>query len=218
MVMLGDSQIAIIYTRIVSPLDGNEVGYHGGTDGYKFGGFSSIKSSSDDMYVGNIVLNEFAEYGGFWLDGRNHILRDNVVWNIKTMPTYGLVPPDGVWDRPTMSPIFEASNFTVGQTAGTDIGGDSTNLNVTNSNLSPVGQQYLLQPNSGNTTGATILKRVGVTGTLYGESGWDTVTNEDLWPWQYEDKIKEIFSLPNPVPTGYTPVVNDTFKRVLCPG
>lgn len=38
--------------------------------------------------------------------------------------------------------------------------------------------------------GATILKRMGTSGTLYGETGWDILTSEDLWPFPNEDQIK----------------------------
>lgn len=61
--------------------------------------------------------------------------------------------------------------------------------------------------------GPTILKRIGVSGTLYGDSGWDTTTSDDLWPWPNEDRIKTDMSgypsnwpsgdLPNPV-RGFT--------------
>ena len=43
---------------------------------------------------------------------------------------------------------------------------------------------------SGGQAGANIVKRIGVSGTLYGETGYNTVTEEDLWPWPYEDRIK----------------------------
>jgi len=46
----------------------------------------------------------------------------------------------------------------------------------------------------GTVCGATILKKIGVSGTLYGELGWDEVTNEDLWPFPNENKIKELMS------------------------
>lgn len=38
--------------------------------------------------------------------------------------------------------------------------------------------------------GANILYRIGKSGTFYGELGWDTVTTESLWPWPYEDRIR----------------------------
>ncbi len=43
----------------------------------------------------------------------------------------------------------------------------------------------------GGAIGANILKKIGVSGTLYGESGWNTVTNENLWPFPNEDEIKK---------------------------
>ncbi|MBN1898284.1 MAG: hypothetical protein JW827_05875 [Spirochaetes bacterium] len=43
----------------------------------------------------------------------------------------------------------------------------------------------------GSCCGPMILKKIGVSGTLYGEEGWDTVTDDDLWPWENEDIIRE---------------------------
>ena len=48
---------------------------------------------------------------------------------------------------------------------------------------------------NGTQVGPTILKKIGRPGTLYGEEGWDEVTDEDLWPWPNEDKIKELMSV-----------------------
>jgi hypothetical protein len=42
----------------------------------------------------------------------------------------------------------------------------------------------------GGSAGAQIVKRIGASGTLYGEAGYNTVTNEDLWPWPNETRIK----------------------------
>jgi len=43
---------------------------------------------------------------------------------------------------------------------------------------------------SGGQVGATILKKVGVSGTLWGDEGYDTVTSDNLWPWPNENRIK----------------------------
>jgi hypothetical protein len=43
---------------------------------------------------------------------------------------------------------------------------------------------------SGGAAGAQILKRIGTSGTLYGETGYNTPTNEDLWPWPNEARLK----------------------------
>lgn len=42
--------------------------------------------------------------------------------------------------------------------------------------------------------GPTITKQVGASGTLYGETGWDTVTETDLWPFPNEATIKSKFA------------------------
>ena len=194
-----------IYQNCIS-LDGNEVDYHSGTSGFKAGGFQSIKSAADDMYVGNIVLNEKVDISGFWLDGRDHILRDNVIWGIQAMPTYGRSTPNGLWGRSSLESIVEASNFTIGAVDGDNV----TRVSVTNSNIDPSDLEYLVRPNAGSTIGATILKRVGRSGTLYGEAGWDEVTEENLWPWRFENEIKAVFAMPSDPPSGYSPTTNNT--------
>lgn len=42
----------------------------------------------------------------------------------------------------------------------------------------------------GGVIGATILKKIGVSGTLYGEPGWDTVTDDNLWPFPNEEVVR----------------------------
>ncbi len=46
----------------------------------------------------------------------------------------------------------------------------------------------------GGDRGATILSRIGAEGTMWGENGWNETTNVTLWPWPYEDVIKELMS------------------------
>lgn len=46
----------------------------------------------------------------------------------------------------------------------------------------------------GGQRGANITKRLGVSGTLYGETDYNTETAEDLWPWPYEARIKQDFA------------------------
>lgn len=47
---------------------------------------------------------------------------------------------------------------------------------------------------NGQQVGAQITKRIGVSGTMYGENGWNAVTSDDLWPWPNENRIKDDFS------------------------
>jgi len=45
----------------------------------------------------------------------------------------------------------------------------------------------------GGQIGPTIIKRRGVSGTLYGDAGYDTLTDDDLWPFPNEARIKADF-------------------------
>ena len=42
----------------------------------------------------------------------------------------------------------------------------------------------------GSQVGANIVHRTGVSGTLYGEPGYNVDTGASLWPWPYEERIK----------------------------
>jgi hypothetical protein len=46
----------------------------------------------------------------------------------------------------------------------------------------------------GGQRGANIMKRLGASGTLYGETNYNAETSEDLWPWPYEARIKADFA------------------------
>ncbi|MFH0907484.1 MAG: LamG-like jellyroll fold domain-containing protein [bacterium] len=87
--------------------------------------------------------------------------------------------------------VFSGNN--ADRIGGTPVGAHSTNANP---NLT-----YIVRVESNNATlkgkasdggdiGANIVKRIGVSGTLWGEEGYNTVTSEDLWPFPYEDVIR----------------------------
>src|SRR5208283_4866488 len=46
---------------------------------------------------------------------------------------------------------------------------------------------------SGNSVGAAVLYEYGVSGTLFGDTGYDTLTSTPLWPFPYEDQIQTDF-------------------------
>jgi hypothetical protein len=54
----------------------------------------------------------------------------------------------------------------------------------------------------GGDVGATVLKRYGVSGTLWGDPGWDTLTDENLWPFPNEDRIKKDMASYEGPPSG----------------
>lgn len=58
----------------------------------------------------------------------------------------------------------------------------------------------------GTDIGPDIMKKIGVSGTLYGETGYDTVTNESLWPFPNEARIRnDMRSYPSNWPAGNLP-------------
>ena len=69
-----------------------------------------------------------------------------------------------------------------------------------------------------NGKGATILKQRGVSGTLWGETGYDSLTDIDLWPFPYEDEIKKLFSESNNPPPGAAPSVNNVTRGFCANG
>ena len=195
----------IVYQNCIA-LDSNQPSYDGGGFGTKNGGIKVIKTAKDDIISGSIILNERVEYQAVFLEGKNNLLEDSVIWGNR-LGNYGSVPPvafnisSGFLSPPHNS---AAINITAGQ-----------NQNSSEDNTTASSQDYLLLPNdypqnAGNK--AVILKRIGEAGTFYGEPGWDTVTNEDLWPWPYEDEIKSVFAQPNPTPSGYTPQGNNAAR------
>lgn len=56
---------------------------------------------------------------------------------------------------------------------------------------------------SGTRAGASILKRLGVSGTLYGEPGYDSVTTDNLWPWPREAAIRQRMCTDAGIGTGF---------------
>ncbi|MGE5416996.1 MAG: putative Ig domain-containing protein [Acidobacteriota bacterium] len=48
--------------------------------------------------------------------------------------------------------------------------------------------------NDGEDRGANIIKKIGVSGTLWGDAGYNTVTADNLWPFPNEDTIQQYMS------------------------
>lgn len=52
------------------------------------------------------------------------------------------------------------------------------------------GSDLISAGSGGSYVGAQVTKKIGTSGTLWGDSGYATSTDDDLWPWPNEDKIK----------------------------
>lgn len=173
----------------------------------KYGGMYTAKTASNIRFEGSIVLNEDAGLWGLfnrewaingWATANNSV-RHTVVWGLKGNP-------GGI--KANTADHVTVGGFT--PSAALDLTSTQTNS--------------LILPNAGlanllvNSAGATITMRMGVSGTLWGEPGYDQLTNESLWPWPYEDKIKAVFAETNAPPSGYSPSTNNTKRGFAADG
>ncbi len=55
----------------------------------------------------------------------------------------------------------------------------------------------------GGRVGATVMKRLGVSGTLWGETGYNQPTTQPLWPWENEAAIKTAMCSDVGITTGF---------------
>ncbi|MBL8521429.1 MAG: hypothetical protein JNK75_12240 [Betaproteobacteria bacterium] len=191
-----------LYQNVIA-IDGQRPSSFGGEE--KYGGFYAPKRAENVRYFGSIVLNEGVGYFGMFLRefGAVNSAHHSVIWNLPGSLSFaGSIKVDN------------ASNLTIGGIMPGGTTPDSVTP-VTGSLIGPaVNPPNLLN----NTPGAVILKRWGVSGTRWGEPGYDQLTNEDLWPWPYQDKIKSVFRETNNPPAGNSPSTNNTLRGFAANG
>ena len=192
-----------LYQNVIA-IDGQNPGANGGDE--KYGGFLTAKAASRVQLQGCIVLNEGVGYSGMHLrdyqSGTSNGATHSVVWDLKgSRPKAAGIR--GTW----------ANHVTVGG----DISGKAVDLDGP-ARESRVEAQIPVQNLLNNNPGAIILKKYGKSRTHWGETGFDTLTNEALWPWPYEDKIKAVFSEPNDPPTKNSPSLNITKRGFSAEG
>jgi hypothetical protein len=87
-----------------------------------------------------------------------------------------------------------ASNGGFNNTFGSSSGGAITSDPKANGLLFPlrieVGGALKTAGSGGGQVGAEITKRIGTSGALFGEPGFESVTTEDLWPWPNEGRLQ----------------------------
>ncbi len=159
------------------------------TDGYPPRTFYSRAGS------GPLVLNHCTFGSSGWTSrvidsdlGTEDTIKNSIIANFTAITDYA---EDG----------FNTSNYNdyYGNAGGRNksggMGPNSITINPFTNGLSylPRIEDGSTLKNSGEAAGqigAQITKRVGVSGTLYGEQGWNETTSEDLWPFPNEDVIK----------------------------
>lgn len=131
--------------------------------------------------------------------GYGAVAKNNIIYNATA---YGLS-----WvDNPSNSSDYNAL-YLNGDNYGNGASPKSHDFSSENGNaLNPLSHslKYLtkIENNSdlsgkasdGGDIGATILKKIGRSGTLWGDDGYAEVTNDNLWPWPNEDIIKQWMS------------------------
>lgn len=182
----------------------NFFAYNGG------GGFQLYQSPStisrtlifDHSFIGNTISTQIGDYDnrgdgfsaglGNSVQANNAISTNNIFYNIvrDNLGGYGLYNVKGASKYNVL--WGNTANYGGGATVGAN---DITNVNpITASMRYPTrietGSPLKGAGDGGTDIGPTILKKIGVSGTLYGEPGWDTVTDENLWPWPNENRIK----------------------------
>jgi hypothetical protein len=190
-----------LYQNVIA-LDGQDPGNFGDGE-HKYGGFYMPKLATNVRLQGSMVLNEGVTYSGIFIREFNSVnyAEHSVVWDLR-----GSTFASGIY--------ADTANY---MTIGGNIPGvavDTANASIGSMLKPAVKPANLLD----NTTGAKMLKRYGKTGTRWGEAGYDQVTNDDLWPWPYEAKIKSVFAEPNPVPLQNSPATNDTKRGFAADG
>jgi hypothetical protein len=190
-----------LYQNVIA-IDGQNPGNMGGEE--KYGGFYMPKLATNVRLQGSMVLNEGVGHSGIFILEFNSVsfAENSIVWDLKGSSSWA-----------TGIKANTANYMTIG---GVIPGAATDTINPTvGSLLKPATKPANLLS---NTTGAKMVKRYGVSGTRWGEPGFDQLTTEDLWPWPYEAKIKEVFGEANAVPGGNSPATNNTKRGFAADG
>ncbi|MFA5118279.1 MAG: fibronectin type III domain-containing protein [Candidatus Omnitrophota bacterium] len=202
-------------------LDGND-----GTGATFTGGFSAPHETSHVHRYGCISLKNHGY--GF------HSSEDSLSHDNSNTHCLNWDSDNGMWWRHLASGISGAYNCT--STEPIDGGDDGASfceavdnimvdgVSIVNmssvmgtANLNTVEFSYIVRsPQVGK--GATIEKRMGTSGTLYGEVGYDTLSGDSLWPWPYEDALRDLFRETNDPPAGVAPLINITTRGFCADG
>jgi hypothetical protein len=190
-----------LYQNVIA-IDGQNPGNLGSGE-EKYGGFYMPKLATNVRLQGSMVLNEGVAHLGIFIIEFNSVnsAEHTVVWDLKGSTYASGIKAD------------TANTMTIGGNIP-GVAADTIRPSLGSLLKPAVKPSNLLD----NTPGAQVRKRYGVSGTRWGEPGYDQLTGEDLWPWPYEDKIKAVFVESNAPPTGNSPSTNDTRRGFAASG
>lgn len=219
-----------MYGNIVLNIDGASAGMHDKPSGTRVledniiwasdGGYGTADYLGSGSYPATVTLNRMTigaltgDYTASWSIAQGVGAKWGVSTRVPTItnsiitgaPDYGIAE----WFTNDYIALYNnGANY--GGTEHTPTGGAN---NITNINPLTNCLKYLPRIETANCSlktagsnggqiGATVLYKHGTSGTLYGETGYDTLTSDPLWPFPNEALIKADFaSYSGPGPTG----------------
>lgn len=156
--------------------------------------------SSGSVTWNHMTLGNIGQYGANG-DGTTKILTNSIVYDCIT---YGLFNWEGSFTSDYNSLYANGTDYYGVTDGGHDLCAANSNP-VDIIDGSPgngiISLKYLPRIEDGSDLdvaasdvgdiGATILKKIGTSGSLWGETGYNVMTDVDLWPWYHEDVIRE---------------------------
>jgi hypothetical protein len=225
----GDPSSRATYAGYYNPKNAADVTYKGTMvlNNYGYWGGMGIKElSGTNMTLDNCLIWDSGENYGLRLAGNQDYVSINkcTIGGNAAGFYHASSPIDNHFLKNTLfynNTSLSASNYgwatesnngfnPVGQARGTNPIASTDNLEYIT--RIEAGSAWDGAADDGGDVGANILNKWGADGTLWGETGYDQLTGNSLWPWPYEDKIKEVFSEANSSPAGSNPATNDTTR------
>lgn len=148
-----------------------------------------INGSAHQGLVNRVTMVDVARGVSDWMDKARVSVRSSIVWNAGVNAFRGVVHSGNV--------CFKATNCS----------GEASYDPATSGLLYlpriEEGSPLAGAGASGGQAGATILKRLGAPGTLWGEAGFDQPSSQDLWPWPQEARIRQAMCTEAGAATGF---------------
>lgn len=149
----------------------------------------SVNGAAHAGVLNRLTIGQISDYGlNDWSAGGRFNLKNSVLWAVNNNKFSALPHANNVCFAPACTGEATLDPATSGLRWLPYTG--------TGSALSTAGF-------GGSRSGATVLKRLGVSGTLWGDPGYNQTTAQDLWPWQNEAAIKKSMCTEVGITTGF---------------
>jgi len=150
-------------------------------------GYKTVTATN--MTIGNIASG-VALWGG---NNSNITLKNSILYGMNSFPIGTPSSGDGTITHSYNNCSNNANNNTCTSATGT-VTFDPTANGLSHITRIENGTTLMTAGQSGGRIGAIITNKVGVSGTLWGDAGYNTITNNPLWPWPNESRIHDDMS------------------------